>query len=1095
MIETARHSHSILCTTPSAIKCVFLKLNEVLAQLHEKKTKAEDKSALQKRADYLQRILRTFSKSVAIFDEVDVILNPLKSELTFSFEKSRIGDAHKHRYLIPEFLVHGVFGIFDETQGYHIGSDIRDFFATMDQRYKKAIRNQEFIDANFYFEELPDDVSKRHSIQWWVSRLLVCYLQHHCLLNDDDDPDNIADKILGADETAVPSSLPEHVCICAKWCQNLLPHVISKNHRYHYGLLSEVDGLESERMLKAVPFLGKDFPSPDSEFSNLDVTFGFTALSYMKQALRKEDVNLILLHLKKQLCDPKYRIQILQIWAQWTSEIDKKYCCLELVDVKDALANLHNELKEHKAVKRYYLQRIVLPKSAVYSQKSLSVGAPDFCNMFCRVIGFSGTPSKDLYPVRWKYNQALKQILKPNELMPTFNQKHMSKIMHALTSSENVMSIAYIDDAAEGMNKFSQDWTVTELLATIAQSAAPRVSSLVDCGALITGYSNLEVANFFMNEVKEDGFCSTFSACIFWDESDTPLALERGNSSAVPLSACSSPVERWFVYFDQVHTTGIDIKLPSEAIAVVTIGRDTVLRDYVQACWRMRQFGDGQRIKVLLVPEIRRLVTKYTADNLEPGFTPRARPGRQIDTFVSEEQDIKVENHGGLIADDIYKYLSHRQQQVESFQRNELFNQELRVWRRRRMQLMIWSDPINLVDECFFQTHDEKGSCCSLQVPNDHELTRKETEEKETLESLQRELIQQANRRLDSSCLDAQSVHQRQREQQKESARQIENDEQIDAPVVRWKLSHLISLNNQFFHCLSTQYSDVVGFYPDFIYASATFAAALHSPQHKYVLPNVEAIVEVKPKVSSEGNPRAVGDHLSACIIFITLREADTLCCLLRKTTDADLQQRVSLFVIDSNGYCSDTVSRREANSSCPDGHLYPILTCSSSEELDRYIDQPSRLYQSLAFALLFNCNMQYDVLQTTCIMHGLHLWHLRNPSQSVRDSVHSSFSKLAQIRRCDNDFKYSPSLMVATHEDIFSEDTFQGRWCPAIKLMLRVMRQVCAFSSSVSQGTAQIGVVDLQHEVTQAMSSMKVGENARHDMHNAVSCTNWVLS
>jgi hypothetical protein len=108
----------------------------------------------------------------------------------------------------------------------------------------------------------------------------------------------------------------------------------------------------------------------------------------------------------------------------------------------------------------------------------------------------------------------------------------------------------------------------------------------------------------------------------------------------------SVPMEKWFVYFDQVHTTGIDIKLPREALAVVTIGSDTILRDYVQACWRLRQFGEGQKIEVLLVPEICRLVTKYTATFLDDIFDDEV--GTLKDTS-------KIEKRGGLKAEDIYK--------------------------------------------------------------------------------------------------------------------------------------------------------------------------------------------------------------------------------------------------------------------------------------------------------------------------------------------------------------------------------------------------------------------------------------------------------
>ena len=45
LVSRARLSRSILCATPSSIKCVFLKLNEILEQLHEKRSDAQSKRA------------------------------------------------------------------------------------------------------------------------------------------------------------------------------------------------------------------------------------------------------------------------------------------------------------------------------------------------------------------------------------------------------------------------------------------------------------------------------------------------------------------------------------------------------------------------------------------------------------------------------------------------------------------------------------------------------------------------------------------------------------------------------------------------------------------------------------------------------------------------------------------------------------------------------------------------------------------------------------------------------------------------------------------------------------------------------------------
>ena len=65
-----------------------------------------------------------------------------------------------------------------------------------------------------------------------------------------------------------------------------------------------------------------------------------------------------------------------------------------------------------------------------------------------------------------------------------------------------------------------------------------------------------------------------------------------------------------FTFFDQIHTTGIDIKQSPTARAVITIGKDMVFRDYAQGAYRMRGIGKGQCIHLYLVPEVISLVSQ-----------------------------------------------------------------------------------------------------------------------------------------------------------------------------------------------------------------------------------------------------------------------------------------------------------------------------------------------------------------------------------------------------------------------------------------------------------------------------------------------------
>eukprot|EP00435_Cladocopium_sp_Y103_P069348 s8_g33.t1 len=74
----------------------------------------------------------------------------------------------------------------------------------------------------------------------------------------------------------------------------------------------------------------------------------------------------------------------------------------------------------------------------------------------------------------------------------------------------------------------------------------------------------------------------------------------RSNVGARAVSLVTSGVvpERRFAFFDQVHTTGMDILTAPCAKA------DMNFRDYAQGAFRMRKVGKGQSIHLFVIPEV-----------------------------------------------------------------------------------------------------------------------------------------------------------------------------------------------------------------------------------------------------------------------------------------------------------------------------------------------------------------------------------------------------------------------------------------------------------------------------------------------------------
>ena len=86
--------------------------------------------------------------------------------------------------------------------------------------------------------------------------------------------------------------------------------------------------------------------------------------------------------------------------------------------------------------------------------------------------------------------------------------------------------------------------------------ASPRFNALIDTGALITGLSNKQVARYLLNA----GLAKWCDGVVFLDDSDEKMILVKATGRVLKLSQCGIAVEKRFAFYDQIHTTGMDIK-------------------------------------------------------------------------------------------------------------------------------------------------------------------------------------------------------------------------------------------------------------------------------------------------------------------------------------------------------------------------------------------------------------------------------------------------------------------------------------------------------------------------------------------------------
>ena len=417
------------------------------------------------------------------------------------------------------------------------------------------------------------------------------------------------------------------------WLISFLPHAMSKINRVHYGLVhphdierwkamegaangvDKVDELNIglSRELLAVPFAGKDVPSRNSEFAHPEVLIGLTILAYRYEGLRRSDLSTIVRHLKEKVSaekGPMWERPTAVLFKRWVNGVKqrtaeelkdielrepdehtfhrvlelRRVACEKLekrpldkihLDENSQVTLLHTVLSGSPDVIVHYLRAHVFPRVMQHQSFKLQASGVDLGSdmLFGTRLGFSGTPSN----------------LLPMELRPCHFEPGSEAQIVRTSTDPTVMKVREI-----------RHWTVESIINEVRTGG---YNALIDTGALITGYTNQEVCE----SVLSNGGLPHVDVAVFLNARDEKMVIER-DGTIYPLSRCGVSLKKRFTFYDQVHTTGMDIKQALDATAACTLGKDMTLRDHAQGVYRMRGLGRGQTIVVLVVDEVRELI-------------------------------------------------------------------------------------------------------------------------------------------------------------------------------------------------------------------------------------------------------------------------------------------------------------------------------------------------------------------------------------------------------------------------------------------------------------------------------------------------------
>lgn len=547
--EKAKSGHGCFISTPESVQSLVLKYVEMLYIITDKRSKGEKvQDELIEKAKMLQSILQILHKnSTAIIDEVDTILD-CRKELNYTIGQP---DSYSQvRWTFPS----EIYGFLEEL-GYMPNKDgFTEEFYQNNIMPKLADKLTDYLFEEF--QKVRKGLITKEELKQYILKQSNS-LPVMNLLKDTN------------------RELCEKVELARSYTSSILKFTLTKKHYVNYGPCLKADGTKLRGDYEfAIPYKGNMTPSEGSEFGHPDVVFAFTYQDILLRGLTLDQTKRIIRVLQGDF-DEDVNINEACDCFKGTL-LDKSKVMNINLDNEQDVKNIHNAIFKDKKIIYYYYNLFIFHKLKKYSQR-LSSNPLDISGvLFARKLGFTGTPNnKDVYS---------EEIGKSVKSIPEDDGKVLRMILdREITSVSNIKDTngeSFIKDLAERPD-FNQ------------------YRAIIDTGAYFKGISNKNVVDMLINVFKKRG---DIEGVVYFDDLSNEIMVKNVKTGEVEkLTVSKIPPERRFTYYDQIHTTGTDIKQASLAKAYMTIGRNISTRDIFQSAMRLRELGAGQKL-TLLVP-------------------------------------------------------------------------------------------------------------------------------------------------------------------------------------------------------------------------------------------------------------------------------------------------------------------------------------------------------------------------------------------------------------------------------------------------------------------------------------------------------------
>jgi len=559
--------------TSKSIECFLLKFLEKCS-VHLPRGEFPEELQL------MQEILLKLDKAFPLIDEADSILNVLH-EVCFSLGTKKA--------LIPSevqtiFMLFNLLYTDQELKALaQLDSDphtIENAPVFTEELYHENIKPK--LAAKFLARletELFESASVTDSVQNFVKglnpqhkKLVISYLCHDAtMLNE-------AQAFFNQQSDEIKNIL----ALAAEEISSFLPHTLAKNFNKKYGL----DNKNQSPIV--IPYAAANTPNSGSQFANSYITMNYTFQYYAKTGVTTEIILQEVSRLQSKAINelrenPGLTVEQTEAWQTFCKL--KGNLAIPLFNQKEIhIEQIVNFINSSEKQKGLFVSNIILPQLDIFSHK-ISCNPHNLIAFFKkRIAGCTGT--------LWNSESMHRKLNPEPELGIDIKTVKLLR-KHSLHE-------VYV--IKEGS---------TEEMLTQLNTQQISFDLMADGGGYFKEGGNTAIAKAM---AQKNG-----KPVVFYNAKNEQT--ETDGIHETPLSESKTPLDKRQTFLDQSHTTGADVPQKIGAVGVVTIDENMLLRDLLQAVWRLRGLETkSQRIKFLLTQEVESIIQQKLLLANKPTF-------------------------------------------------------------------------------------------------------------------------------------------------------------------------------------------------------------------------------------------------------------------------------------------------------------------------------------------------------------------------------------------------------------------------------------------------------------------------------------------